>query len=225
MTGTTTGLYFSVSGIGTARTSRLYHLLKDELKSDDRFTFVGNPFAGWKHPLVWAEEVRNLDSTTRLLNCWATLNEHVCKNIRPALNDGKIVITHRFGLDAVLYATALRDRAHENYEAEHVHHALVRMRIIEQQVRPPVYLIPCMQDLKKIRRDWMQYSPELKGVDEEALRNHVAYEKTVYERYFDPKKGQHPPHIFDAILSAEELLEMAISSIYAEIEKHEQAVA
>ena len=209
-------VYFSVSGIGTARTSELFHKLKQRLPdrmSGRPVVFVDNPFRGWPHPLVWAEDVRALEPSSRLLRCWTELNEVVCKKVRPALDAGSLVITNRFGLDALLYATALEGCESGNCEAERVHHALVKLRIIEQQLPPPIYLIPRVEDHAAVREDWLRQSPALSSVDPATLCRYLSHEEATISRYFDPKLGQNRPFFLEASLQLDKLCDEAIDRI------------
>lgn len=207
------GIYFSVSGIGTARASKLFHGLKEKLADDDRYVFIDNPFKGNPHPLMWDEMIRGQNPATRLLNCWATLNEVVCTQLRPALEKGKVVITHRFGLDALLYATANADQSDENFEAEKVHHHLVQLRIVEQQVKPPIYLIPRVADLSLVKSEWLAHSPALRDVKPDVLCEFIKREGQAQARYFDPRHGQNPPIYLEATYPSKALCEYAINAI------------
>lgn len=207
------GTYFSVSGIGTARTSRLYHRLKDELRGNPRFVFIDNPFRGNPHPLMWDAEERALNPSTRLLKSWATLNEVVCSQLRPALERGSVVITHRFGLDALLYAIANAEQGDDNFEAERVHHALVQLRIVQQKVKPPIYLIPRVEDLKSVKADWLEHSPALRGIDPKMLCDFLKREEQARARYFDPRHGQNKPIYLEASDPLDVLCRKAIQAI------------
>jgi len=209
-------VYFSVSGIGTARTSELFHKLKLRLPDrigDRAVVFVDNPFKGWPHPLVWAEDEKSLEPSSRLLKCWTALNEAVCKRVRPALEDGSLVITNRFGLDALLFATALEECEGGNCEAERVHHALVKLRIIEQKLPPPIYLIPRVGDRTAIREEWLSQSPALNSVDPETLCRYLDHEEATIARYFEPRFGQNKPFFLEASLRLDQLCDVAVERI------------
>jgi hypothetical protein len=210
------GLYFSVSGIGTARAADLYRQLQTNLGSkfpEHRFTFLDSPFRGLPHPLTWMISEREKHAVTRLMDCWALLNEHVDKQLRPALARGDIVIAHRFGLDAFLYATALSERGDENNEAALMHQDIVQSRIIRQGIRPPVYLIPKVIDLNLIKSGWVEQSPALRRVSCDDLRAYVEYEWKMLERYFDPNHGQNPPLYIDASSTSKQMCDRAIALI------------
>jgi len=209
-------VYFSVSGIGTARASELFHKLKQTLPDrlpDRNVVFVDNPFRGWPHPLVWAEDERSLEPSSRLLKCWTALNEVVCKKVRPALDSRSLVVTNRFGLDALLYATALEGCADGNCEAERVHHALVKLRIIEQKLPPPIYLIPRVENHVAIKEDWLRQSPALSSVEPAELCRYLDHEEATIARYFDPRLGQNRPVFLEASLKLDQLCEAAIDAV------------
>jgi len=215
------GMILSVAGIGPARTSDAYHFLKNNLQGrlpEHQLIFAGNPFAGWQHPLKWAAEESALDATSRLLKCWTTLNEFVVKKVTPALDKGAIVVTQRFGLDALLYATACFDRTEENAAAEKMHHALVQLRIVQQGIAPPQYFIPTARP-ETITREWLSSSSSLRDVEPETLRAFIAHEDAQLKRYFDPRHGQKQPIWLEAGETDEQMCQAAIMFITREVGK------
>lgn len=213
------GKIFSVSGLGTARSAGVYAFLEEEVPRrypDANIQFVGCPFAGWPHPLKWSKEERNSHASTRLLTCWAALNEFVLTRVLPLLDEGVLVVTEGFGLDAVLRATAVGDSIAENEAAELMHHgALVPMRIKQQNIPLPQYIIPRTRP-EAVSDAWLQNCPQLRNVDPDVLRRFVEHEAIMLERYFDPKHGQLSPIWLDASLPREHMCEIAIGHMVAQ---------
>lgn len=181
-----------------------------------RIIFLGNPFRvegrrKFPFPLLWTPEERSWHPTTRVLNCWKRLNEFDVSKLRPALSEYEIVFTERFGLDAALYATACCDSDVAIDEAERVHRALVRMRIVEQGIDPPTYFIPSAnsEDTEGLMRAF----PPLHETNPETLRRFMAHEARMLERYFDPQHGQKTPCLLPATMTIDEMVGRAIEVV------------
>ncbi len=212
-------LFYSVSGVAAARTKPLYEALKVRLPEhipDKRVAMLGCPFfvngrRKFPLPLLWNPEEQGQHPTTRLLNCWKRLNEWAVTTLRPALSENDIVLIERFGLDAQLYATACCDRTIDIDEAERVHHSLVRMRVVEQGISPPLYFIPTanVEDTENLLRTF----PALKDMEPSVLKKFMAHEARALERYFDPKHGQKKPCLFPASMSINEMCEAVIDVV------------
>jgi len=225
MTPSNSAELFVVSGISLGLTSHVYHELQTLLPErfpDRTFKFVGNPFKGWQHPLLWGETERDLHSCSRLLKCWTPLCELVCKEVSPALDRGDIVVTQRLGFDAVLYAISRMpsdaiDEEHErsirreNDQAEGLHHHGIVHGVVKQNLKSlPWYFIPCARP-EAITRDWIKRSHLLQEVEPEKLSAFVEYEQAAMNRYFHPNNGQNPPTYLDASLSVADMCETAMA--------------
>lgn len=213
------GMILSISGIGPARTAEAYRYLRQHLQGrlpETQLKFVGNPFSGWPHPLNWInekKEERDKHATTRLFDCWAVLNEFVVRNVVPALDEGAIVVTQRFGLDALLYATALHEHTDQNEAAEEMHHEhFVPMRIKRQGIPIPYYFIPSARP-ETITSEWLASSTSLAEVDPEELRRYIVHDDAMMKRYFDKKHGQNPPVWLDASQPTDIMCETAMLKI------------
>lgn len=223
-------IFCAVSGVAAARTRPLYKKLESVLPAqfpNQRIAFLGNPFVvpgrrKFPFPLEWEADEREQDATTRLLNCWKRLNQFSVAKLRPALSEYDIVITERFGLDAFLYAIACCDCSKQNDEAERMHHALVRMRVVEQNIPPPTYFIPQV-DPKTIVGSLQQTFSGLRTWNPEDLVRFTKYEETALDRYFDPRKGQNPEHRLRATLSIEEMCEEIAHGIGTFVERRRAA--
>ena len=212
-------LFFSVSGVAAAHTRPVYLALEKilpEMFPDKKIAFLGNPFyvkgrRSFPLPLLWTEAERSQHTTTRVLNCWKRLNQFGVEILRPALQESDIVITERLGLDAMLYATARCDSPDDIDEAERVHHSLVKMRIVEQGIKPPLYLIPSAGEdsIPYLRKVF----PELKGISDMEIQAFTRHEERTLERYFHPSHGQNPPFKLPATSSTAELRDTAAAII------------
>lgn len=223
-------LFCSISGVAAARTKPVYEKLKQtlpaQLPADVRIAFLGCPFfidgrRKFPLPLLWNAEEQGSHTTTRLLNCWKRLNEFGVTKLRPALLENDIVIVERFGLDAQLYATACCDSDADIDEAERVHHALVKMRVVEQGIKPPLYFIPSADanDVSHL----IEAFPALKAKGDDELTDFMAHESRALERYFDPKHGQKKPVLLPISMSVDEMCQRIIGTITAKLEERAAA--
>lgn len=221
-------LFISVSGVAGARAKALYEELRATLPPrfpGKRIGFLGCPFAdesghAFPLPLLWGAKERAEHATTRLLKCWTRLNEFNVRRLRPALVEYDIVVVKRFGLDSVLYATSCCDDPTHVDEVERMHHALVRMRIVEQGIAPPVYFIPMPSDDVTVLREMFA---ELVGVPADTLRNFAEHERRMLDRYFDPKLGQNRPHLLGSELSVRDTADKVAD--FVEFELRQRAAA
>lgn len=97
---------------------------------------------------------RDLDPTSRLLWKWIPMNQKA-PEIAQALSENDCVLVFEFGRDAYHYAIRHQDCS----ETLHFHEALVEMRIIEQDIYPPEYLLLKPGD------------PRLQRADDEYFKN------------------------------------------------------
>lgn len=209
------GIIVSVTGYrGTGRTT-LYALIEQCARKrfpDVPFAFLGSPLRGLVHPLLWHRRERKKHATTRLLNCWARLDDARCKSLQPALARGAVVVTDGFGLDAFLYATA-RAEADETEEAERLHHGLVDLRLKQWDIRPPQYILVRSDDHKKIDEAMLRTHPKLKDIDQRERWSFIQKQERRINRYFDPAHGQNPPHFVDVGLPPEAMCDQALKAI------------
>ncbi|RJQ34664.1 hypothetical protein C4556_02055 [Candidatus Parcubacteria bacterium] len=204
-------LFCSISGLAAARTKPVYDRLKVILPQ--RFpglqiAFLGCPFSvngkrKYPIPLRWSPEERALEPTTRLLGCWARLNQKAVTEVRPALETKDVVIVERFGLDALLYATSRCDDATAIAETEVLHHEMVKARIVALRISPPRYFIP-VADVRDVGNLTKAF-PDLKGEDPRMLRRFMRHEHEVLKRYFEPKHGQREPDLMPLTMSVDDM--------------------
>ncbi|MHB1162961.1 MAG: hypothetical protein ACYCZZ_00300 [Minisyncoccota bacterium] len=180
---------FSVSGPRGAGRTALYEGLESTLPErypNHAFAFLGNPFGTLEHPQYWGTNRRDILASSRLLECWAQLNEFVGKKLRPALDAGKIVFTDGFGLDVYLHATAYcYTDANQCIETSALHHDLVTARLKRQNVEPPVYLL-AFDEAGIIARRIHRSESEIASL--------LKHETDGIRHYFD-RNGQKDPHI------------------------------
>ncbi len=190
-----TQLTFSVTGYrGTGR-STLYNELR--VNAPKRFpgvpfAFLGNPFADLPNPLLWSKAELEKPATTRLLECWARLDQVRSQALQPALKEGRIVITDGFGLDAFIYATSCVNCDADNDEAEQLHHALVDVRLKQWKIRPPEYLL-VHADADLMDEAMCRAAPSVRRIHEAERLKLITHQERMIERYFDPTHGQNPP--------------------------------
>lgn len=221
-----TALFYSISGMAAARTKSVYSRLEELLPSafpELKIAFLGCPFAmngkrKFPLPLLWSAEERDMHPTTRLFSCWKRLNEFAVGTLRPALQKYDIVVVERLGLDAQLYSTARTDSAVAIDETERVHHALVKMRIVEQGISPPRYFIPIADERDAARL--VESFPKLRGFDPRLLQSFMRHEKDALARYFDPSHGQRKPVYLPISMSVDEMVEEIITFIGKDVKKY-----
>ena len=114
--------------------------LHEKLKSQLPGLFPGRTFAFLEDTFdieQWRPGTkRDLDPTSRLLWKWIPMNQKA-PEVAQALEEYDCVIVFEFGRDAYHYAIRHQDCT----ETLHFHEALVKMRIIEQDIYPPEYLL------------------------------------------------------------------------------------
>lgn len=199
--------FFSLSGQrGTGRT-KVYQLLEDHLPErfpDVSIAFLGNPLPNLQLPLSWQLTEQELHATTRLMSCWTVLNEFCVKKLRPALAEYDVIITDGFGLDALLYATALCDHVAENDEAFRLHDGLVSARIRAQGLEAPEYIIT-QADAGVVDRYMCDFKHGAFSVDPKKRWAFIQYEERTISQYFERIAHQKNPYFVDASLSIEDM--------------------
>lgn len=209
------GHFFSVSGLRSTGRSTLYaNLAKHapEYFPDQRFAFIGNPFGSLPHPLLAEEMSRTLDPTTRLMQLWSVMNQFMVEKLLPALADDAIAISDGFELDAFLYAiSGVYGKEFERVAS--LHHGLIDLRLREQSIRSPQYLLVHASDACVM--NWATTSSELLAqTNPVMLRKHVAHERLAIQHYFGERHMQKPTIPLDAEhVSHAELCIEAINAI------------
>src|SRR3989344_4664501 len=207
-------LCFSVSGQRLTLRTKLYAQLKTLLPEHFpglRFEFLGNPFNRLPFPLLESPE-DNEPATTKLFDCWTKLDRFCHRRLRPLLLTNSVIITHGFGLDALLYATACVGCDAENDEAVRLHKGLVRLRLLEQDVEPPEYFIT-RANVRTLDARMLEAMPELGNMSQAARLRFIRYEETVIEKYFEPANKQKKPHFIEADQSVEDMVQQVVSII------------
>jgi thymidylate kinase len=209
----TSSSFFAVSGLRSTGRTTVYNHLKQSLPEifpGREFAFLGNPFGRLHFPLTRPKSERQLDATTRLLRCWARLNEFCCKQLKPALEAGQVVVTDGFGLDGLLYSTACASEA-ETEDAVRLHHQLVRGRILPLSIQPPQYFI-VRADHDKVDM-WMACNPEVNKLDSVARQRFIVHQERMIEAYFNPATGQKATTLDTTELSREALAQVVAREI------------
>jgi hypothetical protein len=222
-------LLISISGVAAARTKPLYEALNVRMPTampDSKIAFIGCPYyikgrRKFPLPLLWGKEERDEHPTTRLLNAWKRLNQRSVTDVRASLATHDIVVVERFGLDALLYATACCDSPEAIDEAERVHHALVSMRVVAQGIRPPTYFIPAapIDDIRPLAAVY----PEVQEMDGIVVRNFLEHEARMLARYFDPKHGQNKPCLLPITMSIDDMCECVIDTVRGQVAQQDAA--
>ncbi len=208
-------LCLSVSGQRYTNRTELYERLKIVLPDripGQTFEFLGNPFNRLPFPLVESAEDREDSPATRLMGCWTKLNRFCDKKLRPLLTSDSVIITHGFGLDALLYATACASCDTENDEAIRLHNGLVNLRLHEQGIEPPEYFIT-RANKRTLDARMLEAIPELERLSQAARFRFIAYEENAIEQYFKRVKNQKKPHFIDADEPVEDMIEQVVSVI------------
>lgn len=215
--------------MAAARTKPLYEALKKTLPErfpNLKIAFVGCPFAPsgkrkYPLPLLWGPEERAMHPTSRLLKRWARMNEHADKVLASALAGNDIVVTLLFGYDAVRDSTSRCDDTRKEIdEAERIHHALVKIRIKEQGIKPPLYFIPTAD--ARDTHNLVQAFPTLRGTDPRMLEEFMRHEQSVSKRYFTEETGQRK-YDLPLSLSIEEMCKKVIEVIEADLQQRKAA--
>ncbi len=223
---TSKALFFAVSGQTCSGRLSLYNGLRHELPRRFpyvEFEFIGKPFSeDLQHPLLWSSVERRRFPTAKLLDRWGDLeqfNKH--KGLEQLLKTGKIVVSHGFGLDAMMYAAACATCTDQNDEAFRMHDLLVKDRLSLNSITPPTYLITQADDT--ITVDRMLQKHPLGNIRRDVLMEFVKYEKGVMDRY-SHLKGQHLEFI-NSSGPVNSLVERGVSFISAHIHQRDIHVA
>lgn len=192
-------LFFSVSGLRSTGRSTLYENLKKELPDalpDHDFAFIGNPFGALPHPLFMEERDRQLHPTTRLLKLWVVMNQFCVEHLVPAIDEGKVIVSDGFGLDAFLYAiSGVEGEAFE--QVARLHHSLVDVLLRERKLKPPHYLL--VHASEQCVMNWATGSSELMAsVNRLRLKKHIQHEEMAIRHYFQPGHHQRKTKPLDA---------------------------
>ena len=208
-------LFLSISGQRYTHRTQLYNRLKKFLPDrfpGKNFEFIGSPFNRLPFPLVESTEDREDSAATRLMGCWTKLNRFCDKRLRPLLHSEAVIITHGFGLDALLYATACAKCQDENDEAIRLHNGLVHLRLHEQGVEPPEYFIT-RANVRTLDARMMKAMPELAAMAQSARIKFIRYEESAIREYFERIKNQKDPHFIDADDSVQEMVRQVVEVI------------
>jgi hypothetical protein len=218
--------FFVVSSINVGLTSAVYSRLRSLLPGrfpEHRFAFPENIFRDKPHPLMWQPHERDATSSGRLMECWGRLASHLHNVIRPEIEDGKIVVQQRLGIDVLNFANARmpsleptaegrREIEWQNNEAEALHHDIVK-HIVKAGGKPlPQYLIPLCGDPETITEDWVAQWPALREVNIATLRAFIQHEKEAMQRYFTGH-GQRNPIYLRSFHSVELMVEEALRAM------------
>ncbi len=219
-------LYFSVSGQRYTLRTELYEKLKLLLPKefpDQTFAFLGNPFPNLSFPLLWDEEERRLNPTSRLFRRWSEMNEFCSKKLVPAIREGHVAISDGFGINALLHATACSKCVIQNEGAFEFHDEMVASRLRKQKIPAPRYIIT-QADIDSVDRGMLQTHPRMIYVPREERLEFIRYEEQTIEAYFEKIGHQEEP----CWLSSESLDEMtdeAIMYIGACLRAHQRVMA
>lgn len=210
-------LCFSVSGQRHTNRTQLYDKLRSALPEHfpkQRFEFIGNPFSHLPFPLIESLGGReDMDSApTRLLECWTKLNRFCDKKLRPLLHTNAIILTHGFGIDALLYATACAECEDENDEAFRLHDGLVKLRLKEQDIEAPEYFIT-RANVRTLDKRMTTKMPELEKLGLSARLRFIRYEEEMIRQYFLRIKNQKDKHFIDADDTVEEMVGQVVAVI------------
>ena len=138
------GFLFSFSGQRANKKEEVFYeaqRLMQEQYSHLPICFMDDIVSKKPLPIRWSEAHRALHPTTRLLTAFAEFNEAGVKKIKPAIADGNIVVTLRYGLDVFLDSIAETDCPQARNEATELWHKhLVPSRVIRGTPKPQ-YLI------------------------------------------------------------------------------------
>ena len=110
------GLFIVIDGLGGSGKSTQLELLKKRLPTDTIFTHEpgGSPRSEKIRALVKDRESESLDPLADFFLFWAARAEHMAALIRPALTEGKIVVSDRF--DSSTFAMQVRGDEKEHLE-------------------------------------------------------------------------------------------------------------
>ncbi len=191
------GLFIVIDGLGGTGKSTQIKLLKKRLAPDAIFTHEpgGAPRAEKIRTLVKDRESESLDPLADFFLFWAARAEHMAALIRPALSDGKVVVSDRF--DSSTYAMQVRGEEKDNLE-----HFFWECRDLTLgHFAPDCYIIlDTNSELAHTRREGRQL-----GEDRFDDRNE-AYQKRVRNGYkeFTDRIGANA-HVLDASRTPEEV--------------------
>ena len=184
------GLFIVIDGLGGTGKSTQLELLKKRLPQDTVFTHEpgGSPRSEKIRTILKEGDGEALDPLTDFFLFWAARAEHMAARVRPALDDGKIVVSDRF--DSSTFAMQVRGEEKDMLEqffwecrdATLGHYA------------PDCYIILDVDaDLAHTRREGRRL-----GEDRFDDRNE-AYQKRIRNGYkeFADKIGAHA-HVLDA---------------------------
>lgn len=170
---------FSVSGPRGINKEKVFYRTKQlvqERHPDKPIVFLDNIIAKTVHPLHWTAEELDEHPTTRLLQAFVELNRNCISQVRPALENGMVVVTLRYGLDIYLRSIARTSCPQAKREAFELHHKhLVPARVIRGTTKPK-YFIPITPRVSTSNVYGLHAQQELRDV----------------ENYFNGT-GQNPP--------------------------------
>ena len=111
------GVFIVIDGIGGTGKSTQLELLKGHLPSDTVFTHEpgGAPRAEKIRAILKEGDGQAVDPLADFFLFWAARAEHVATRIRPALSEGKIVVSDRF--DSSTYAMQVIGEQKEDLES------------------------------------------------------------------------------------------------------------
>lgn len=207
-------LFFSVSGQRYTWRTELYEklrLLLPETFPDQTFAFLGNPFPKLSFPLLWDEEEKKLDPTSRLFLRWSEMNEFCSKKLVPAIKKHQIVVSDGFGINALLHATACSTCVDQNRGAFEFHDEMVASRLRKQKIPAPRYIIT-QADIDSVDRNMLKVHPQMESTPREERVAFIQYEERTILEYFENIGHQEDP-FFLSSESLDDMTEEAIAYI------------
>ncbi|MBI2030457.1 hypothetical protein HYT05_02440 [Candidatus Kaiserbacteria bacterium] len=219
-------LYFSVSGQRYTLRTELYEKLRLLLPKefpDQTFAFLGNPFPNLSVPLLWDEDERSWDPTSRLFRRWAEMNEFCSKKLVPAIRAGHVAISDGFGINALLHATACSTCVIQNQGAFDFHNEMVGSRLRKQKLPAPRYIITQANE-ESVDKGMVLVNPRTGNIPREERLAFIQYEERTIRRYFEEIDHQQDPCWLSSE-SLDEMAEEAIAYIGVCLQVHERVMA
>lgn len=208
------GLFVSFEGGDGAGKSTLMHALHQHLLEEGKTVLVtrapgGTPF-GEKVRSLLLHEKGPLNSRSELFLFLADRAEHITSVIRPALEDGKIILCDRFNDSTIAYQGAARE----------LEPAFVRSLCLfaTENVEPDLTFYLDIDPRIGIARA-SKRSQEKDRMEQEGLEFH---EKIRAAFLALAKKEPHRIHLLDATKSPEALLQQATQVLHALFLSHRQ---
>lgn len=221
-------LFLCVTGLrGTHRTT-VFNGLKARLEEaypDLRIASFEDPFTELPHPIVWADKERRFHPVSRLFLAWAPMHERN-REIKAALaqepeHRPDIMIIDGYGANTVLYATAcICGCVEADEEVLRMHHEIIRARIIEQGIFPPLYIITRADPeelVRYIRQTLGDHLPD--SITDADIRAFILKEEAMLDQYFREGSGQTAIGKLDFMIGASSMIDTAFALVQPRIER------